>query len=126
MKKSPKTRLKEIELEIPRLKQEAGAAQLLVSQAEGERYALEREIKRAQKPTPPMMVLLKDLEAGGAIKRNRYQSESYYRETHDGHTTHIRSSLFYGLRDREVIEHGTDSDIYRITSHGRKVLEKWA
>lgn len=82
------------------------------------------EIKRRQKPTAPMLQALEYLASGGELGRSRFR-ESYFITTAQTEHVNIRSSLFYGLRERELIQQTSrDKYLYRITRHGHDVNAK--
>ena len=116
----------DLSAKVAELKARRDEAERQLNAAQSEFLRIEREIKRNQQPTPAMLELLGRLVDGGKIHRNRYQSSSYYFEDREGHTSHIRSSLFYGLREREIIDETAQGDkTYHVTAHGRAVYSRW-
>lgn len=121
---SPKARVAELKEIIQQAKKEAGEAHARVNAAEGERYQLEREMKRAERASPAMLEVLKQMADGIVLRENRYNRGNFYLQTDRGNPK-VRGSVFYGLQSREVIEQRPEeSRTYRISDHGREVLAK--
>lgn len=122
--KSLKARIEELKEIIAQAKKEAGEAEARVQAAESERYDLERQMKRAEKPTPAMLAVLTQMADGIVLRENRYDYGHFYLQT--AGNPKVRASLFYGIQSREAIEPHEEKKTYRISEHGREILARYA
>lgn len=103
-------------------------AQLVLHAAEGALISAEREMNRAAKLTPAMKTALVVLADGGVLRKSEFNyPHRYWITPKDGDPSTIRSSVFDGLRSREMLGSGITDGVclcrFELTDHGRAVAK---
>lgn len=126
-KKITKKRIAELQGAVDKLKEEEANLKARLGEAEMNLWNAQHEVKRNAKPTPAMLAILALIVVTDeAICRNRY-SYSFYTHDPNGKTVKVRDSISHGLLEREAITRNENNkDEWRISDHGREVLERWA
>ena len=122
--KKAQLELDKLKAEITALQAEREAVEVRLREAHGKAYAIEREMRRSEKPTPKMKDALLQLSIGAVLKYSRLWNGGYWLDN-DGKTESMRESVFYGLRNREAIERTAvegSVEVYSITEHGKSFL----
>lgn len=122
------TKLQQLIERIQSLENEDQEVHRQLQQAMRERYELEREIRRAEKPTPAMMAVLQAITSGGKLSSYEY-NYPYRRSVRmpgGEKVLTVKESVFSGLISREAIteeSRGVMRREYQITDHGKALVK---
>lgn len=104
-------------------------AQEVLTAARQAWWNAEREMRRSAKLTPAMRTALEQILAGGVLRENSFNHPyRYFISPLEGNSITIRSTVFDGLRSREMIgaeiRDGVCMRRFELTDHGRTAAKE--
>lgn len=119
-----KREVERLKTEVEKLTQLKRDVETQLTEAQRGLFAAEREMRVGQKPTAVMLSILRKLDQGAVIKCRTYYPY-HYRVVGD-ETQKISTTVFDGLRAREIITQGERTGleyVYRISERGQDLIK---